>query len=907
MKRLLSLSLFLMALTIQVIAQTLVVPDFSDVDPSQFGVPGGGSFNLLEVDPSVLPTQNPLYEEVTSVASGDWNDPMIWDCECVPNSSNSVTISTDDAVTFTEDKEIYTLHVMIDGILEAVSETPVRLTLFRDVAAYGTLDLANSDLRLAGIDSQQILGTVNAEKLYLAGNNDVTVEGNLLIADEIWIGNTTLITNDRLFLTSKEDQMGQIAPIFTGEIIGNAHMSVNFSTTKAGWMPLCSPVYDETVATFVDDFITTGFPGSAAPDYPSASNRFNSVNYYVEESNDASTDYSGAIDSNDELLVGRGYYVFTIPNDYAYDVTGEPITGEVNIPVNYTNNDTPSVDGLNLVANPYAATINWDSQSGWEKENMVGAVYVWDVSQNQYRSYINGLGINGGSAFLEPMRAFWVMANAENPTLTINEAAKSLHDAQTKTESKNMTIQIAGTSGTDQLIITTSEGSTLAFDAQYDALKFDGAGVVPNISMLSTDDIELGINSIPEVTEAQQLEMLLNIREAGDYTLTFDGVSEYLQNQCVAIEDLTTSEIYDLGVTTEITFSSEIVEDEKRFVLHIGGSVTAESTSAVCHGDLSGSILTEGTGAGPWDYKWYDSEMTLLGETLGESEAFTIMDLAAGDYHVQVGNNDYCAALTVDVSIEQPSEPITVTEWVFNIDCDEEDTGEVTLAIAGGVAPYQIDWDNEMTGSSLEGLSAGDYTYVLTDDAGCIKEQTLMIVQAPNVEVNFSVDQPVITLDENSEAEVVFMNNSEGTTDYEWDFGDSSDVSTEESPTHTYTEPGFYTVSMYATNGECDDYYQAVVVVEENMDTGIEEMEFADAINIQYMTNEVTISSKASGKQQVSVEVYDLLGKVISSDKGLIGAGATLRLGINSASAMYLVSVINKGTGEKTTKKISRF
>lgn len=52
--------------------------------------------------------------------------------------------------------------------------------------------------------------------------------------------------------------------------------------------------------------------------------------------------------------------------------------------------------------------------------------------------------------------------------------------------------------------------------------------------------------------------------------------------------------------------------------------------------------------------------------------------------------------------------------------------------------------------------------------------------------------------------EVSFTNTSDKADSYSWDFGDGSVASTEESPTHQYTVPGTYTVTLTATNADGD-------------------------------------------------------------------------------------------------------
>ncbi|MGM0375838.1 MAG: PKD domain-containing protein, partial [Bacteroidota bacterium] len=65
----------------------------------------------------------------------------------------------------------------------------------------------------------------------------------------------------------------------------------------------------------------------------------------------------------------------------------------------------------------------------------------------------------------------------------------------------------------------------------------------------------------------------------------------------------------------------------------------------------------------------------------------------------------------------------------------------------------------------------------------------------------FSADQTTL-----KEGETVnFTNKSSGDPDgYEWDFGEGEGTSSQENPSHTYSNPGTYQVSLTATSNNCD-------------------------------------------------------------------------------------------------------
>ncbi len=55
-----------------------------------------------------------------------------------------------------------------------------------------------------------------------------------------------------------------------------------------------------------------------------------------------------------------------------------------------------TVQGWNLVGNPYPSPIDWDAASGWTKTNVDNATYR-HVNNATWASYVGGVGTNGGS------------------------------------------------------------------------------------------------------------------------------------------------------------------------------------------------------------------------------------------------------------------------------------------------------------------------------------------------------------------------------------------------------------------------------------------------------------------------------------------------------------------------------
>lgn len=141
-------------------------------------------------------------------------------------------------------------------------------------------------------------------------------------------------------------------------------------------------------------------------------------------------------------------------------------------------------------------------------------------------------------------------------------------------------------------------------------------------------------------------------------------------------------------------------------------------------------------------------------------------------------------------------------------------------------------------------------------------------------------------------------------TSWAWTFeGGDPATSTEESPVVTYAEPGTYNVSLITSNVagistpvEKTDY----IVVEQVL--GNEEHQLKGIVSLYPNPTQGNVTVEVNGEagNDVSVEVFDMLGRKISETKGQ-SIGGSQKLDINlSAAAGDQVFVVRVHVGEKT-------
>ncbi|MBK8627963.1 MAG: SprB repeat-containing protein [Saprospiraceae bacterium] len=95
-----------------------------------------------------------------------------------------------------------------------------------------------------------------------------------------------------------------------------------------------------------------------------------------------------------------------------------------------------------------------------------------------------------------------------------------------------------------------------------------------------------------------------------------------------------------------------------------------------------------------------------------------------GIYKVTITDVNGC---TASDSIWIENKPFRAWANVYIPSCHGLNDGSISLSALDGVFPYRYKWGNGGTVSTIDNLSAGSYSYTITDSRGCQIDDTIII------------------------------------------------------------------------------------------------------------------------------------------------------------------------------------
>lgn len=238
--------------------------------------------------------------------------------------------------------------------------------------------------------------------------------------------------------------------------------------------------------------------------------------------------------------------------------TGSPVTGSFPF-----TGLTSSGNGWNLLANPYAAPLDWEQEGNWTRTNLQNTMMYWDNSA--YRGLIKVgptyVAYNSGTGIIPSGQGFFVQSTGGSPALTVTENAKtgSTPSFYRSGNAGVMRATLRNAAGASDEVIyhfDNGYGYTHNRDLAFDVPKLQNTAV--NVGSFSADNVLLTADMRPVPTANMSIRMRVQGNATGAYTLTFTDLATgdwFLKdNKLGTVTDLSISPAYafniDLADTT---------------------------------------------------------------------------------------------------------------------------------------------------------------------------------------------------------------------------------------------------------------------------------------------------------------------------------------------------------------------
>lgn len=404
------------------------------------------------------------------------------------------------------------------------------------------------------------------------------------------------INNSKFTLKSNSAGSASVGQITSGSIIGNVNVEryiTGGSSKYRGYRELSPSVNTGGNSIYSLNYITnscwtTGTTGTAGGfdktgnptlylfrENLAPGNSFTGGNYRGINNLKASPNYSMDIDGGPFTIpIGNGFLFFFRGDKSVASLAAETITsyiptsttltesgtlnqGSITVKNWYTNSsnllftNTPgnsSVQGYNLVGNPYASSIDWDTYNttapgfGIYAPNVGNSIYVLDPVSKQFGVYManSGLpGTNNATHILVSGQGFFVVAQSTSASLTFNENAKTtvqvtgpalllgkpVANAITQYLHLKLSQKLSQDSvQADEIYIRFNNSATSKFLVNEDAAQRPGFGIA-SLASMSSDGVPLSINTLKLPRQNEAIALNVNAVNDGAYQLSMPDVN----------------------------------------------------------------------------------------------------------------------------------------------------------------------------------------------------------------------------------------------------------------------------------------------------------------------------------------------------------------------------------------------
>lgn len=145
----------------------------------------------------------------------------------------------------------------------------------------------------------------------------------------------------------------------------------------------------------------------------------------------------------------------------------------------------------------------------------------------------------------------------------------------------------------------------------------------------------------------------------------------------------------------------------------------------LCYAGNNGLVdLTVNGGTLPYSFNWSNG-----------ATSEDLINLIAGNYSVTVTDAHNCTTSS-QITLTQPLAPLSYTYSTIDVKCNNGTDGSAAIVVDGGTIPYNYAWSNGGTLSAITDLTAGNYSFLVTDYNGCTISGAMDIFQPDALTLN---------------------------------------------------------------------------------------------------------------------------------------------------------------------------
>ncbi|MGS2739651.1 T9SS type B sorting domain-containing protein [Sinomicrobium sp. M5D2P17] len=257
----------------------------------------------------------------------------------------------------------------------------------------------------------------------------------------------------------------------------------------------------------------------------------------------------------------------------------------------------------------------------------------------------------------------------------------------------------------------------------------------------------------------------------------------------------------------EPVLSNEVTVNE---IEDIAITLDLSAASVNCSGDATATIRATATGGlGDYIYILLDENQDPIAGRQNASGTFT--GLLVGTYYVRVESED-CEQVSAAIPVTEP-DPLVIDVETIDVLCHGDSNGRITLSASGGtgtvkyaISPNLNQFHEE---AEFDNLTAGIYTIVAQDSAGCFEQFEVTITEPDAITIDLSYTEELCKEDGNATVTAVITG---GTAPYSTSLGNRNDYQEDRLEFTGLTGGETYVVFVKDSN-DCETY-QTITVPE---------------------------------------------------------------------------------------------